>query len=221
MYRMGIAANVISVFSLLLAITSGIFFGLGGLHFSLAGCLLAYLFILFDCVDGEVARLTGTAGGSGNVLEELSVVVLFASIIAGVGFGAARTDGNQWHTIAAFVCISSSWGWGKVVKFGQTSSAAGKIKVDMISEESSIERLRSITQPIFSPPGMILFLLLLILCRFFFLRYAIVTDVTPIQRFILQTEWTGIYIWLQAFLHITTLIFKTRKVMLAFNRNNH
>ena len=217
-YKIGLTANVVSVFNLALAISFGISFGLGELHFSLIGCLLAYLFCILDCVDGELARLTGTAGGSGIVLEKLEIMIFFTSVIAGVGFGATRADGNSWHIIAAFVCIASAWSWHEVIKVSQDSSTAPESKAYLVPAKNYILKIRLITNSIFSSPGIIHSLLLLFLGRFICLRYTTGATTTQFQQLILQTEWTGIYIWLQAVLHVAALINKTRGVMLGFNR---
>jgi CDP-diacylglycerol--glycerol-3-phosphate 3-phosphatidyltransferase len=64
--QLGISANTITLASLLMAVTGGVFIAFG--HFGV-GALVSALAALGDALDGRVARKTNTASDAGEVLD--------------------------------------------------------------------------------------------------------------------------------------------------------
>ena len=77
----GISANAVSIFSIFVIVAAGFLFATGDLYLSLLACLLVYFFFILDCVDGEVARLLETSGGSGEILEKVAGIIFFGSVL--------------------------------------------------------------------------------------------------------------------------------------------
>jgi hypothetical protein len=69
----------------------------------LAGALLAaalfQLFLLFDCVDGEVARWRGQNSAAGIYLDRLGAYLADAALMVGAGFRAARAASDLWVSV--------------------------------------------------------------------------------------------------------------------------
>jgi len=105
----GITANHVSYFSILLAIVGGFTFVFGNHYLMLIGCVFYELFTFFDCVDGEVARVTNMKTMRGLYLENISVTIYRASFLVGLTIGLHRMLGNMvfvffGFTVALFVC---------------------------------------------------------------------------------------------------------------------
>ncbi|MFI5534236.1 CDP-alcohol phosphatidyltransferase family protein [Kitasatospora sp. NPDC051853] len=69
----------------------------------LAGALLAAVlfqgFLLFDCVDGEVARWKRQFSTAGVYVDRLGAYLADAALLAGAGFRAGQNDFGAWSTI--------------------------------------------------------------------------------------------------------------------------
>lgn len=69
----------------------------------LAGAVLAavlfQLFLLFDCVDGEVARWRGQNSATGIYLDRLGAYLADAALMVGAGFRAAHGGSNLWVSV--------------------------------------------------------------------------------------------------------------------------
>lgn len=90
--RLKITANQASLVSLIFGAAGMAFFIIGGQHLFNLGILCYFLYIIFDCVDGNIARVTNTAtyygkfidGAIGGLIETL----LPFSIGAGLYFAS-------------------------------------------------------------------------------------------------------------------------------------
>lgn len=85
--RTSVTANQVTFFTIVLGLIAGVLFSFGTHSYMLAGALLLQLWLIFDCVDGEIARYKGTAGICGKYMESLDHYVTEPFIIACVGFG--------------------------------------------------------------------------------------------------------------------------------------
>ncbi len=69
----------------------------------LAGAVLAavlfQLFLLFDCVDGEVARWRGQNSATGIYVDRLGAYLADAALMIGAGFRAAHGGSQAWASV--------------------------------------------------------------------------------------------------------------------------
>ena len=83
------------------------------------GCLIIAAFVLFDLLDGTMARLSGRAGPWGNFLD-----ATLDRIADGCVFGAlvlwAASTGNAWTTAAALTCLVG----GQVISYAKARAEA-------------------------------------------------------------------------------------------------
>ena len=66
-----ITPNQVSLFAFLLAVIGSIFLFLGGYWYQLIGVLFAYLYVVFDCVDGNIARVKKLKSLEGRWLDAI------------------------------------------------------------------------------------------------------------------------------------------------------
>jgi phosphatidylglycerophosphate synthase len=96
---MKISANQATFIGLLMGIAAGIFLTFGSALFWIIGALLLYLFLVFDDVDGEIARYTKTASPRGAFWDATSGWIVWQFTLACASFGIY----NALHEIVALV----------------------------------------------------------------------------------------------------------------------
>jgi hypothetical protein len=70
-----------------------------GLAGAVSAALLFQLFLLFDCVDGEVARWRGQNSATGIYLDRLGAYLADAALMVGAGFRAAHGASAAWVSV--------------------------------------------------------------------------------------------------------------------------
>ena len=91
--RLGISANQASVFRLVLVLTIAPLFLCAQPACWIAAALACYVTIVLDCVDGELARLQGTASPRGTYLDEFTGIASEGILLSGIALGLYRTLG--------------------------------------------------------------------------------------------------------------------------------
>jgi CDP-diacylglycerol---serine O-phosphatidyltransferase len=95
-------------------------------HF-LAAALLTVAALIFDVLDGRVARWRQQHSALGRELDSLADVISFGVAPAALGFAAGLQGGWDWVALAYFVCCGVS----RLARFNVTAEAlsAGSGKV--------------------------------------------------------------------------------------------
>lgn len=70
-----------------------------GLTGAVLAAVLFQLFLLFDCVDGEVARWKGQNSAAGIYVDRLGAYLADAALMIGAGFRAARGGSDLWISV--------------------------------------------------------------------------------------------------------------------------
>lgn len=70
-----------------------------GLTGAVLAVTLMQLFLLFDCVDGEVARWKGQNSAAGIYVDRLGAYLADAALLAGAGFRAAGSGHGGWLSL--------------------------------------------------------------------------------------------------------------------------
>ncbi len=119
--------------------SAGVDFAKAGDHFDRAAVAIGWA-LLFDMLDGRLARLTKTTTEIGIQLDSLADVVTFGlapAVLAFVwGYGASLTEGTNLHTLAWFISFMYLMcGAFRLARFNVQASrpriiAEGTIKVD-------------------------------------------------------------------------------------------
>jgi len=84
---LGLSANQATLTSLLLGITAGVFFTKPQPLYWFIGLLILYLAIIFDCVDGEIARYRKQSSSEGRYFDVMVTYFLIPYILACMSFG--------------------------------------------------------------------------------------------------------------------------------------
>ncbi|MEV0639595.1 CDP-alcohol phosphatidyltransferase family protein [Streptomyces sp. NPDC050619] len=80
-------------------VASGAALMIPGLTGAVLAVILMQLFLLFDCVDGEVARWKGQNSASGIYVDRLGAYLADAALMAGAGYRAAESGVGGWLSI--------------------------------------------------------------------------------------------------------------------------
>ena len=99
-----INANHITLISILLGLTAGIMFAIGGFATTLYASIVFFLVYLLDHCDGEVARAKNQASKFGNYFDTFGDWVSHAAFFMGLGYGTYTTSNNHfwfWMGLAA------------------------------------------------------------------------------------------------------------------------
>lgn len=105
-----VSANQITFCSIMLGIIANLMFVFGNYALMLLGCVFYQFWDLFDCVDGEVARVTNVKTLGGKYLETISEVIIHCGFMACLGIGLSQILNNNTFiflglTFALFICL--------------------------------------------------------------------------------------------------------------------
>ena len=97
--RLGISANHLTVIMGITGIVSALAFQLSG-YFAITGFVGIQIYLLFDCVDGEVARIRKQESIIGLYLDRLSHYIVEALVLASIALRASELDANIYAFLA-------------------------------------------------------------------------------------------------------------------------
>ena len=80
-----------SVFSAIIAFVGSAFLCIDNQIFRIIGVILIQLWLVFDCVDGNIARVTKKCSEMGDFIDTLSGYVISAFSLLGIGIAAYNT----------------------------------------------------------------------------------------------------------------------------------
>ncbi|MDR3251750.1 MAG: CDP-alcohol phosphatidyltransferase family protein [Tannerella sp.] len=95
----GITPNMITIFSIFVGAASGPLFYYDNLAYTLIGIVCLIAANILDCVDGQLARITGIKSEIGRILDGLAGDIWFILIYV---FLALRLD-NEYSTLMFFI----------------------------------------------------------------------------------------------------------------------
>lgn len=92
----GVTPNMITVISIFVGAAAGFFFYRTDLMYNIIGILFLVLANILDCVDGQLARLTGIKSKIGRILDGFAGDIWFACIYIGFALRLAEQTGSYW-----------------------------------------------------------------------------------------------------------------------------
>ena len=92
----GITPNMITVISIFVGAAVGFMFYHDNLTYNICGILLLVFANILDCVDGQLARLTGIKSAIGRILDGFAGDIWFASIYIGFALRLSHDYGTDW-----------------------------------------------------------------------------------------------------------------------------
>jgi phosphatidylglycerophosphate synthase len=93
-HTMRVRPNLVTLFSLLCGVSAGVLFSRGGFPDALWAGVLLQLMIIFDCADGQLARMTNRSTRLGRILDTLADLTTHCAIFWGVAIGLYRNTGS-------------------------------------------------------------------------------------------------------------------------------
>lgn len=92
----GITPNMVTVVSIFVGAAVGFMFYHNDLTYNICGILLLVCANILDCVDGQLARLTGIKSAIGRILDGFAGDIWFASIYIGFALRLSNEYGTSW-----------------------------------------------------------------------------------------------------------------------------
>jgi phosphatidylglycerophosphate synthase len=137
-YSTSLTPNQITLISMLFGIAAGVSFGIGGAEAVFLGGILIALNAIFDCADGQLARLkSGTFYG--RLLDGIVDYVSTIAVFIGIGFWGAAAWGDplQWWVIVCVTGIAYALQAGLVDYYRSEYIANAQGRSDFVASELS------------------------------------------------------------------------------------
>lgn len=99
----GITPNMVTVISIFVGASVGFMFYHDNIVYNICGILLLVIANILDCVDGQLARLTGIKSAIGRILDGFAGDIWFASIYVGFALRLSHEYGTYWFFALAVV----------------------------------------------------------------------------------------------------------------------
>ena len=108
--RLGWSPNAVTVCFMISGAAAGVLTAVPGLPAAVGVAVLIQLYLLFDCSDGELARLTGRFSATGVYLDRMGHYIAEALLLAGLGVRAqghfSLAGGYVSAGLAAAICAT-------------------------------------------------------------------------------------------------------------------
>lgn len=93
--KMRMSANTASIISMIISVFGALLIvNNGNYYITLVGVLIMNFWIVFDCVDGNIARTKGTADKFGKFLDALSGYLFLIALYTSLGISVSQTSTN-------------------------------------------------------------------------------------------------------------------------------
>jgi len=105
--RLGWSANAATVAFVVCGIAAGVVIAFGGLATAIGAAVLVQLALLFDCSDGELARLHKQTSAAGIYIDRIGHYLCEAAMLIGLGIRAqgALTISGRYVTAGLFAAV--------------------------------------------------------------------------------------------------------------------
>ncbi|MDR0845484.1 MAG: CDP-alcohol phosphatidyltransferase family protein [Tannerella sp.] len=102
-----ITPNMVTIFSLFVGIGTGYLFYFNNLYYNLLGIFIFIVANLLDCVDGQLARLSGIKSEFGRILDGAVGDIWFTLIYASLALRLTNEYGTAWFFVPALISGAS------------------------------------------------------------------------------------------------------------------
>ena len=85
--KLGVSANQATIISIIIGLTGCMFLAIGGYKNNIIGALLVIGWSLFDCVDGNLARVNKSESKFGWLLDSITGFIMNAMLLISIGIG--------------------------------------------------------------------------------------------------------------------------------------
>jgi phosphatidylglycerophosphate synthase len=106
-YKTKVTPDQLTLTAIIMGITAGILYSFGMPLTSYIGALFYFLFIIFDCSDGQLARLTNSGSAIGRLLDGIADYIVATAIYIGIAIGySQRGDHSHMFLLLVLSAIS-------------------------------------------------------------------------------------------------------------------
>lgn len=138
----GITPNMVTVISIFVGAAVGFMFYHDNLIYNICGILLLVSANILDCVDGQLARLTGIKSAIGRILDGFAGDIWFASIYIGFALRLSHDYGTHWFFALAVLSGLSHLVQANITDYYKTLHLYF-ISKDKGAEFQSLEQVRA------------------------------------------------------------------------------
>lgn len=122
--KTGLTPNAVTVIGTVATITAALtFFPTGQLFW---GTIVIWLFVMFDMLDGAMARARGGGTRYGAVLDASSDRLADGAIFAGLAWWAIYVREDRWLLVATMICLVTS----QVISYVKARAEASGLSAD-------------------------------------------------------------------------------------------
>lgn len=122
--RTGLTPDAMTVIGTLATIAAAVtLFPMGHLFI---GTLVIWLFVMFDMLDGAMARARGGGTRFGSVLDATCDRIADGAIFAGIAWWCIVTEPHQWLFVATLICLVTS----QVISYAKARAEAAGLYGD-------------------------------------------------------------------------------------------
>jgi phosphatidylglycerophosphate synthase len=101
-----ISPNLVTIASMLIGVTSAVLIATHGPHHFQWAALCAFLSTVFDCADGQLARMRKTSSVIGRMLDGTADVIVTGAILVGGGYYICQKYGSTWWLTALGIAFT-------------------------------------------------------------------------------------------------------------------
>ena len=107
--RTNITPNQLTLTAIVMGVIAGCFYSQGTQACFIAGAVFYLLFNVFDCSDGQLARLKRNGTHIGRIIDGIADYIAVTAVFIGVGIGFAAKSDNPafWWTMLALAGFSN------------------------------------------------------------------------------------------------------------------
>lgn len=138
----GVTPNMITVISIFVGASVGYFFYLNNMVYNVIGILLLVFANILDCVDGQLARLTGIKSAIGRILDGIAGDIWFACIYVAFALKLSHEYGTYWFFALAVISGISHLVQANITDYYKTLHLYF-ISKDKGSEFQSLEQVKA------------------------------------------------------------------------------
>jgi hypothetical protein len=115
-----VTPNMTTIVSIFVGVFSGMLFYSTQLSYNLLGIMLLIVANILDCVDGQLARLTGIKSEIGRILDGIAGDLWFASIYVSLALRLSQEEGVYWCFLPAALAGLSHLMQANIVDYYKT-----------------------------------------------------------------------------------------------------
>ena len=105
--RLGVTPNQVTVLSCIVGMIGCSFLAIGNHTTIVIGGLLLLIYVLLDCVDGAIARVTTTTTKYGQFIDVSAAYIIGGLVPLSIGLGLYFKTDMWWYLLISGVCASA------------------------------------------------------------------------------------------------------------------